>query len=80
MRNQGRKVGDCHYFGVWGNGRRGAPAGKGVADIARKGGIHFIGPNSMGHADTHSQLSTYGEFGKMPRGPVALCPRAAVPV
>lgn len=43
-----------------------------VADIARQGGIHFIGPNSMGHADTRTQLSTYGEYGEMPQGQVAL--------
>jgi acetyl-CoA synthetase (ADP-forming) len=53
-------------------GEEGRRLEKEVADIARQGGIHFIGPNSMGHADTYSQLSTYGEFGKMPRGPVAL--------
>ena len=43
-----------------------------VAAIARQGGIHFIGPNSMGHADTRSQLSTFGQFGEMPRGQVAV--------
>jgi acyl-CoA synthetase (NDP forming) len=40
--------------------------------IAREGGLRFIGPNSMGHADTRSQLSTFGQEGKMPRGPVAV--------
>lgn len=40
--------------------------------IAREGGIRFIGPNSMGHADTRSQLSTFGQVGKMPMGPVAV--------
>jgi len=43
-----------------------------LAGIARQGGLHFIGPNSMGHADTGSQLSTFGVAGKMPRGPVAV--------
>ncbi len=43
-----------------------------LADIARRGGLRFIGPNSMGHADTGSQLSTFGQVGKMPRGPVAV--------
>ena len=43
-----------------------------VAAIARQGGINFIGPNSMGHADTRSQLSTFGQFGEMPRGRVAV--------
>ena len=43
-----------------------------VAAIAREGGIRFVGPNSMGHADTRSQLSTFGQFGEMPRGQVAV--------
>ncbi|OGO01372.1 MAG: hypothetical protein A2Y90_04355 [Chloroflexi bacterium RBG_13_52_12] len=43
-----------------------------VADIAGKGGIRFVGPNSMGHADTRSQLSTFGQFGEMPKGQVAV--------
>jgi acyl-CoA synthetase (NDP forming) len=43
-----------------------------VVAIARQGGIRFIGPNSMGHADTRSQLSTFGQFGEMPRGQVAV--------
>lgn len=41
-------------------------------EIARQGGLSFIGPNSMGHADTGSQLSTFGQVGEMPRGPVAV--------
>jgi acyl-CoA synthetase (NDP forming) len=40
--------------------------------IAREGGIRFIGPNSMGHADTQTQLSTFGQGGKMPAGLVAV--------
>jgi acyl-CoA synthetase (NDP forming) len=43
-----------------------------LTDIARQGGLRFIGPNSMGHADTGSQLSTFGQVGEMPRGPVAV--------
>jgi acetyltransferase len=43
-----------------------------LADIARQGGIRFIGPNSMGHADTRTQLSTFGQSGEMPRGQVAV--------
>jgi acetyltransferase len=38
-----------------------------VAEIARQGGIRFIGPNSMGHADTGSQLSTFGQPGAAAR-------------
>jgi len=43
-----------------------------LTEIARQGGLRFIGPNSMGHADTGSQLSTFGQAGEMPRGPVAV--------
>jgi len=43
-----------------------------LAEIARLGGIRIIGPNSMGHADTRTQLSTFGQAGEMPRGPVAV--------
>lgn len=53
-------------------GKEGRKLETGLRDIARKGGMRFIGPNSMGHADTGSQLSTFGQPGKMPRGPVAV--------
>jgi acyl-CoA synthetase (NDP forming) len=53
-------------------GEEGRRLEKEVADIARQGGIHFIGPNSMGHADTRTQLSTYGEYGEITQGNVAL--------
>ena len=43
-----------------------------VLKIAREGGIHFIGPNSMGHADTSSKLSTFGQSMDTPKGPVAV--------
>jgi acyl-CoA synthetase (NDP forming) len=43
-----------------------------LSRIARRGGLRFIGPNSMGHADTRSQLSTFGQVGKMPMGEVAV--------
>lgn len=43
-----------------------------VVDIARRGGLRFIGPNSMGHADTRSQLSTFGQALEMSRGPAAV--------
>jgi acetyl-CoA synthetase (ADP-forming) len=39
---------------------------------ARRGGIRFIGPNTMGHADTSSQLSTLAWTFDTPPGPVAL--------
>ncbi len=43
-----------------------------LVEIARRGGLRFIGPNSMGHADTRSQLSTFGQTWEMPRGPAAV--------
>jgi len=43
-----------------------------VADIARRGGIIFTGPNSMGQANTWTQLNTFGQFGEMPKGNVAV--------
>jgi acetyl-CoA synthetase (ADP-forming) len=43
-----------------------------LVKMARQGGIHFIGPNSMGHADTRSQLSTLAWTKKIAPGPVAL--------
>jgi acyl-CoA synthetase (NDP forming) len=43
-----------------------------LVTIARENGIRFVGPNSMGHADTGSQLTTFQQMGEMPRGPVAV--------
>jgi acyl-CoA synthetase (NDP forming) len=43
-----------------------------LVDISRRGGIRFIGPNSMGHADTGSRMSTFGQTGEMKPGPVAV--------
>ena len=40
--------------------------------VARQGGIRFIGPNTMGHADTSSHLSTLAWTFDTPPGPVAL--------
>jgi len=43
-----------------------------VTEIARQGGIRFVGPNSMGHADTTSRMSTFGQMMEFPSGPVAV--------
>jgi len=43
-----------------------------LIEIATQGGLRFVGPNSMGHADTGSQLTTFGRIGEPPPGPVAL--------
>jgi acyl-CoA synthetase (NDP forming) len=43
-----------------------------LVKIAREGGIRFIGPNTMGHADTSSGLCTLAWIGEIIPGPVAL--------
>jgi acyl-CoA synthetase (NDP forming) len=43
-----------------------------LVKVARRGGMRFIGPNTMGHADTSSQLSTLAWTFETPSGPVAL--------
>ena len=53
-------------------GKQGQKIEKELGEIAHKGGMHFIGPNSLGHANTKVQLSTFGLAGKMPVGSVAV--------
>jgi acyl-CoA synthetase (NDP forming) len=53
-------------------GEQGQKLEASIVEIARQGGIRFIGPNTMGHANTRSQLSTFGQAEKMITGPVAL--------
>jgi acyl-CoA synthetase (NDP forming) len=43
-----------------------------VVKIAREGDIRFIGPNTMGHADTSSELCTLAWTAQIPSGAVAL--------
>jgi acyl-CoA synthetase (NDP forming) len=43
-----------------------------VVDIAAQAGIRFIGPNSMGHANTGAKMSTFGQVDNMSSGPVSL--------
>ena len=43
-----------------------------LVKIAAEKGIRFLGPNSLGHANTRLQLSTFGQKWEMPTGPVAL--------
>ena len=42
-----------------------------LVKIARQGRMRFIGPNSVGHADTSFQLSTLPWIGEITPGPVA---------
>jgi acyl-CoA synthetase (NDP forming) len=48
----------------------GAEVEKEITSIARKGDIHFIGPNSMGHIDTTSGFSTLAWVRHVTRGPL----------
>jgi acyl-CoA synthetase (NDP forming) len=40
--------------------------------IAREAGIHFVGPNCIGHADLHSHVASAGVAGMIPPGPMTL--------
>jgi acetyltransferase len=43
-----------------------------LVNIARQGNLRFVGPNTMGHMNTGSQLSTLPWTDNIPAGPVAL--------
>jgi acetyltransferase len=43
-----------------------------IVDIARRGGIRFIGPNCIGHADMYSRLASAAVAGRVKPGPMAL--------
>ncbi|MBU2609118.1 MAG: CoA-binding protein [Chloroflexi bacterium] len=43
-----------------------------MMETARRGGIRIIGPNTMGHADTSSNVSTLAWTKEIPPGPVGL--------
>ena len=43
-----------------------------TAEIARRGGLRFIGPNTMGHADTRTGLSTFGQTWNISTGNTAV--------
>lgn len=53
-------------------GEKGKKLEQEVVAAARDGGIRFIGPNSMGFTNTRAQLNTFGQFGEMPQGKVAV--------
>ncbi len=42
-----------------------------VVDIAKSGGLRFVGPNTMGHLNSHAQFTILGFMGKVSPGPVA---------
>ena len=53
-------------------GEQGGKLETDLVKVARQGDIRFIGPNSMGHADTSSQLSTLAWTWEITPGPVGL--------
>jgi acyl-CoA synthetase (NDP forming) len=52
-------------------GEVGAEAEQKIVEIARRGGIRFIGPNCAGHLNTHSNLFTATYCPPLKQGPVA---------
>jgi acyl-CoA synthetase (NDP forming) len=70
--NKGVKAAVIITSGFGETGEEGRETEAEFVHIARRGGMRFIGPNSMGHASTSSQLSTFGQAGEMPRGSVAV--------
>ena len=53
-------------------GGRGAELEKEVVEIARGGGLRLVGPNCLGHVDTHSNVRTVAFLPGMKRGDGAL--------
>lgn len=51
-------------------GEQGSRLENELAEVARRGGIRFIGPNCMGHADTRSKLCTLAWAEGVGAGPV----------
>jgi acetyl-CoA synthetase (ADP-forming) len=70
--DKGVKVAVIISSGFGEMGESGQETEKELVEIARSGGLRFIGPNSMGHADTGTKISTFGQGGEMPEGPVAV--------
>ncbi|MCJ7522900.1 MAG: CoA-binding protein [Dehalococcoidia bacterium] len=53
-------------------GGEGARLEEEVVEIARRGGIRFVGPNCLGHLDTHTTVRTVGFLPGVKKGNVAL--------
>jgi len=43
-----------------------------LVETARRGGIHFVGPNSVGHANVYSRLGSAGMARRMDPGPMGV--------
>ena len=53
------------------SGDEGAKLEKELLEIAEDGGIRFVGPNSMGHVNVHSDFSTLSWIEEIKPGPIA---------
>jgi len=43
-----------------------------IEAIAQESGIHFVGPNCIGHSNMHSRVASVGFADRIPAGPLAL--------
>jgi len=69
--NKGVKAALVISGGLAESGEDGAKLEEELVDIARKGGVRFIGPNSMGHVNSYSSFSTLAWMNEIQTGPVA---------
>ncbi len=53
-------------------GGEGAELEREIVDIARRGGMRLVGPNCLGHIDTHTNVRTVGFLPGVKKGNVAL--------
>jgi len=53
-------------------GETGAGLEAEIVKIAKRGGINFIGPNTMGHVDTYSEMNTLAFVEDIPSGPISI--------
>ncbi|MFC2072321.1 acetate--CoA ligase family protein [Chloroflexota bacterium] len=53
-------------------GEAGARLEDEIVEIANRGGIRFIGPNTMGHVDTYAEMNTLIFLKNIPSGPISL--------
>src|SRR4030042_4971610 len=54
------------------SGEEGARVEREVVEIARRGGVRFVGPNCLGHFDAHSGFCPVAFLPKIKKGNVAL--------
>jgi acyl-CoA synthetase (NDP forming) len=68
---KGVKVAVVITSGLAETGSEGAGIEQEMVDIARRGGMRIVGPNGLGHIDTHTNVRTVGFLPGMKRGNVA---------